>query len=210
MTDLISRLAARAVGASASAQPRVRSLFEPRLLAVDVDITTMSRDFGGLAHDGHDDVDTTPVAPRPPGRELSPPGGEMPARPPRQRWSADDRPEVEPRPRSAAVSADRPSRVGRGSSVARTGSPSEQHLDRRSAVGATRPKVVMPAVSQPSAASPIAAVAADPAVRIHIGRLDIRANVPTPAPLGGAAPAGRAEPTLSLEDYLNGKRSAHT
>lgn len=51
--------------------------------------------------------------------------------------------------------------------------------------------------------------AAAPVIRIHIGRLDVRADLERPVPSGAAAPEPRADDErLSLADYLRGERHA--
>ncbi|MBX9581698.1 MAG: hypothetical protein K2X87_15455, partial [Gemmataceae bacterium] len=42
-----------------------------------------------------------------------------------------------------------------------------------------------------------------PVVRVTIGRVEVRANFPSPP--AGRPPAGRPAPRLSLEDYLKGR-----
>jgi hypothetical protein len=57
--------------------------------------------------------------------------------------------------------------------------------------------------AQPAAAVQPSAPAAEPEISIHIGRLDIRADAPEPAPRRGPPPT---RSLLSLSDYLRGGR----
>ncbi len=62
-------------------------------------------------------------------------------------------------------------------------------------------------LSGPSSLEGDGAAEVAPTVHIHIGRLDVRANLQT-APPAAATPPDGADDGVSLQDYLDGKRSA--
>jgi hypothetical protein len=83
----------------------------------------------------------------------------------------------------------------------------------RSATGAPAPVVPLaratPAVPAPLAPATVATIAAaeQPQVRVHIGRLEVRASLEQPAPQPRRREEPRRPPELSLSDYLRGRQA---
>ena len=230
MSDFLTRLAARAVGAPPAARPRPPALFgelEPadaRRVEVVAEEEIVSRPPGARPGD--------PVA-APPHRVwlagAGPPDG--PVEPPARPREADEDEEG-----SAAPARGRPKSpdvVGEPSPppARRAPAPGNDALELRTIARAPLP---VPDPAPSAAPSPIRAVAAvpvstrllDPApraaapqgtapareepapVRVHIGRLEIRAALEQP-PQRERPPSERpASRELSLADYLRGKREA--
>ena len=208
MSDFVSRVAARAVGRTAVARPRLPALFEPA---------------GPVA--GLEVVEET-VAPRPHANaQRAPSVAGTPPPPPRDREAP---PPVTP-PRPAPGRAPHESGVRRDTVVlgdpANGDAAAEREVElvaaERTPVTAAAaplpaaPPVVAPAAvaapvarsapAEPPAAAPPAATGT-PHVRVHIGRLEVRANLSEPRP--PQRPPERARPQeLSLGDYLRGRRS---
>jgi hypothetical protein len=199
VSDLISRLASRAVGATPLARPRVA-------LPVDAVAEPASR---------------TPVAVRPeapvaratPATPAVRSEPEVPAEPTRERQRAEE---------AAAVTRER---VVERTVVRETAVPTVREQEPQSAperVAARESVATVPAV--PAATSPVAARAVEgrverthttsaaaveePPVRVHIGRLEVRANLQQAPPPSQPRPKADRSEGLSLGDYLRGRRSA--
>ena len=208
MSDLISRIAARAVGAQALAQPRVATplVAEGGLEVVDEEIATWQ------------DVRPTPAAepvpaaaapaPPPPGEQVeaatlvvegSPaaasPGPAAEQRPRSERpLPALERDSVDPTEAPLAAPPAEPRVVARPMPV-----PAKAAPDTLAAPALPAHRWASPAHGYTSPTEP-------PPVRVHIGRLEVRANVqeqqrPAPPVPQPAEPEG-----LSLSDYLRGRR----
>ena len=203
MSAFLARLAARAVGQVPVAQPRLPSLFEapsepaePRHALEAID----------------DEVAVGPEATATPASADSPVGA---ATSPTAALAIRDR----------ATKRTEPSRPGQDQDVRRPrtvvadhAGPGEGELAADPAV-APQTSPVVPAMPL-SVATPVASRSADegvriaspsaaepPPVRVHIGRLEIRANLPEPAPVRPPARQGREEArSVSLADYLRGAR----
>jgi hypothetical protein len=232
VSGFLSRLAARVVGEAPVARARVPALFESRdsPAAVENDLEVVEEEIARRSQAPVARPRMTPAesvarstTPEPP------PAREPPARPaPEPRAPSPDPAPVAPDPSpepaeldaQADESSDRRDSVPIGSVPAIT---QAVHVVRDApaplAAEAPRAPVVAapairpsPAARQPAPASraesPATRPEEEPAVRIHIGRLEVRANVqqPPPRPL----PRREDEPVrgLSLSDYLRGKREA--
>jgi hypothetical protein len=211
VTDFLSRVAARAVGASAAAQPRLTGLFEPAGPAGDATLELVEEEAVAPA-----------AAPR---RDEAPPAGELDqgrpqpaAAPPAQLARGADRPNapVEPRPPTPTdFVADshyvpEPARASRARAREPERVPAARVEERVPVpvVAAAPLAHALPTAAAREPAPPPAPAAArveEPPVRVHIGRLEVRANVQPPPP-----ERPRREPAgpdgLSLADYLRGKR----
>jgi hypothetical protein len=220
VSGFLGRLAARAVGESAAARPRVPSPFP---LAGDAEIVETTEEVAG---------DPPPARPAPPARfvqrppqrvgSTQPPGTRAVAPQPagtRGRSTAPVQPGARPVdpaaqqqqpqhlvPEAPALEADPGPRGPAGEA-------GETRLLRRHEreIVTARPASATP----PPAAGPLAparapaeqARAGQPPVRVHIGRLEVRASLPE-AP---REPVSREQPpasALSLADYLRGRREA--
>jgi hypothetical protein len=207
VSDLIGRIAARAVGAPALAQPRVAAplLGTGGLEVVDEEI--------GLPRNA------PPAAVAEPGRAVPAPA----ASPADEAEAATPLVEDPPAAASQGPAAERRSRRERHLPALERDSvdPTEAPL----AAPAAEPRVVaqaVPADAVPAADTPAAPAlpahrgataahgytgpAGPPPVRVHIGRLEVRANVQEQH-RAAAPPPQPAEPEgLSLSDYLRGRR----
>jgi len=211
VSDFLSRMAARAVGEAAAARPRVPGLFEAPAAAVEALLEI---------------VDEEVVAPRPvPAREEGrPERSSTRAASPSAPTRAVAEPVTATPGAQAARPAPRPHEIAGAppaiSGVERREPPPEPVEARRDLVAVTVPDLggrpvasaaprVTPAVPAVAAAREPAPPAPphrdEPAVRVHIGRLEVRANLEQPAPEQPRREAARAD-ALSLSDYLRGKR----
>jgi hypothetical protein len=78
----------------------------------------------------------------------------------------------------------------------------EARLAHTVAAGSQRSEARPPTGGHPIAEA-VAVETAAPTVHVHIGRIDVRASMPPPAPRPAARPAA---PRSSLEDYLSGRK----
>jgi len=222
MSDFLSRVAARAVGRAPAAQPRLPALFDP---SPGAELE--------LVGEGTPERTAVPAPPTDPRRRssLAAAGPTDPGSP------VERRPAPAAIPAAATQDADLPDATAkRPPSAVETRIPDER--DR--AVGPPPEREPAAIVPAPRSAEPVpaqAAVAAEPAspaaleagshgavsspatavgdpspsMRVHIGRLEVRANLQPAAPMPPAAPQRRRpdQPQgLSLTDYLRGKRGA--
>lgn len=212
MTAFLARLAAKAVGQIPVAQPRLPSLFEaasePQAsqrafeviddeVVVGLEPTATPAPTDWPAGDATSRA-VSPAASSPTVGESTRGRATQPTEPPRSGQRHDESGRPGPR-RTRTVVADQ---VTRSSDAAPVPQPLPtvravplslaMPVASRSADGTTRS-------ASPSAPEP-------PAVRVHIGRLEIRANPPDAAP--ARAPEGREEAArgVSLADYLRGGR----
>jgi hypothetical protein len=221
MTDFLARLAARAVGEEdAVARPRLPARFEAAAPpASGAELPIVEDDVAadpGRATDRQEAVDRPTSSETPPAgtehageppRPVSP-NEEVPSRPDARR--PPDRTRVDPDALVARAAAPPPAR--RTPDV--TGDP------RAPAVTPATPAapVVPAAAARPApfevAAPPMRSASpplddTSPTVRIHIGRLEVRANLVDPAPPRSRArdqDDAREPARLSLSDYLRGER----
>jgi hypothetical protein len=221
VSDFVSRVAARAVGQAALGRPRVPALFE-RAEPGTGGLEIVESEVGGRpsASDGAGrsvDPDSARIAA--PARSGLPPSPLTEPEAPKRGVLAPREPGARPE-RPPTLPAE-PSRVreivpGLAHPTMRAGAPDAPTTP------ATRPSLFPPSLfsgpvpvtpASPAAVAPAAERAtaaprgAAPAVRVHIGRLEVRANlhdVPATRPV-------RERPQsqeLALGDYLRGKRDA--
>ena len=216
MSAFLTRLAARAVGQAAIAQPRLPSLFEAAsepshsLDVIDDEVAV-----------GPEAAVTRSVAPAP----ANSPAGDRTARAvspvAASRAAAEAIRDVasqrtEPARRQDAIG--NPGRRRARTVVADHAATEEQAIASDTSPVAHR-SLIVPAEPL-SVARPVASRSADeatrsarpsgpepPAVRVHIGRLEIRANLPESAPARRPARQVREDSrSISLADYLRGAR----
>jgi hypothetical protein len=198
VSDFVSRMASRAVGQAASAQPRLPSLFEQSAP-------------GGAPPEMVEET----VAPRPPAM-----GGSQARSVALEPGNAVEQPIAAPRAVSTAPAPARPagpdrtqSRArGEGADAARA-APGDARAGAESAEpapaerGAEAPAQPVTRAAPVPAPPSIAPPAPEPSpVRVHIGRLEVRAAFPeTPVP--ERTRERPRPPELSLGDYLRGRRA---
>ena len=210
MSDFVSRVAARAVGRAAVARPRLQALFEPAGPVAGLELVEET-----VAPRAHANAQSAPAVagkPPPPPRDREAPPPVTPPRP------VPGRAPHEPGVRRDTVVVGDPANGDAAAEqvveiVAAERAPVTAAAASLSA--ATVPPVVTPAalaaaVARAAPAEPPAAAFPAPTesahVRVHIGRLEVRANLSEPRP--PQRPPGRARPEeLSLGDYLRGRRS---
>ena len=206
MSNFLGRVAARAVGQATVAQPRVRALFaetvptsaEGRLEVVETEIRTAVAVPNAVPEAARTE---SPA-------QTSSRGSEVDAR-------------VRPQPHRSAASFAEPVE---GSHPRRRSDDPPVPLEAEvveaatidTVIGGQRPiegvttALPIPAIpASPAApeAVPVAREEAPPAVRVHIGRLEVRANVQEPRPLTPHRQSPQHN-ELSLADYLRGRREA--
>ena len=214
MSDFIARIAARAVGEAPAAHPRLPSAFE---------------DAGRHGEAGLEVVEAEVPAERPPSPAHAPratAAGDAPAPPPAEDPGVAPR---EPGRREPAAPATHepvtPGRPERVPAAARRPEPEPPPTETAGAVAAAPEPV--PATPDPAPAAVPAAAAAvpriahataparaeatvapvePPPVRIHIARLEVRANLQHPPPSKQRTRDDEQPPELSLADYLRGRR----
>lgn len=211
MSDFIGRVAARAVGQRAAASPRVPSLFEAgappgaALEVIDEEIVAPAPTRATLG---------APAAPRRSGD--SPVASAAPAPLPGEsaamRVEADALPPAEPGveapPRETGERTPEP--VATTPSSAPSGTQHEERAPAAVAVAAPVLTPALPVVARAPAHAvpmPAATPAEPPAVRVHIGRLEVRANLQE-QPRRPERPPVPRPPELSLGDYLRGRRES--
>jgi hypothetical protein len=211
VSDFLGRVAARAVGQAALAQPRLPPLFAPaETVAPDDGLEAVSTAEApaprGVLEPAHV-REATNVTPRTPPRATEPDVAAVRARLPAQ-------------PALAVSAAERAAREPDGAAEPRRAAeppavraPGELETPQRAA----EPAVALPALTVVAtpidvyhSVPPLAPVARDdaPPVRVHIGRLEIRANVQEPPRPQPAPRESRRAEELSLGDYLRGRRDA--
>jgi len=200
VSNFLSRLAARAVGEPAAARPRVPGLFEEPTAAADATLEVIDEEIvaprvpsareDGIPEPSSASTALPPAPIRLAGRSMRAPGAE------------------------AAPSAPRPAHEITGSPPARLEPSGVTALDgkvRPVASAAVRVTPAAPAVAaarEPALSAPAAPTRhEEPVVRVHIGRLEVRANLQQHAPEQPRREAPRDEGP-SLTDYLRGKREA--
>lgn len=211
MTDFLSRVAARAVGANAPARPRLAGLFEPAGTADDATLEVVEGEVVAptTAPRADDTAARAELAPPPAAPTASsgrrpdesvvaavvpPPAERAPAPPPAGLESAHD-----PLP-PAAPARGRPRAATPAATASRAAVVAAAPLTQ--ALPATRVGAPSSGLSRGSAAPPRAEA---PPVRVHIGRLEVRANLQPPVREQPRREAPRPE-GVSLADYLRGQR----
>ena len=209
MSDFLSRIAARAVGAPALAQPRL-PVFLP-----------------GTAAAGLEVIDDEVVAPATPPRAPAQPSSEPGRAEPRSVREATPLPAAPVEPPRTVPPAPAPPGPAAGITRQERLLPAlepvlairpDSESDARSAKPrATVAVTAVPAtptasvIAAPAGAAAPAAVATardePPPVRVHIGRLEVHASVGE-APRPQRRPEPREPEALSLSDYLRGRRGA--
>ncbi len=209
MSAFLTRLAARAVGQAAIAQPRLPSLFEAAsepshpLDVIDDEVAV-----------GPEAAVARSAAPA----SADSPAGERTARAVSRVAASRAAAEAIRDPASQRTElARRQDAIGR--TVVADHAATEEQAIASDTSPVAQPSLIVPA--EPLAvATPVPSRSADeatrsaspsgpepPAVRVHIGRLEIRANLPEPAPVRPPARQVREEATsVSLADYLRGAR----
>jgi hypothetical protein len=210
MTDYLGNLVSRARGLAVTVEPRVPSLYEPRADELAPELEEQPLTAADVAAD-------TPVSPAATVQHLEErsaerPGPKEPAREPpvaarstgpdaepKPQVPADARSRVVP-PLEGTTSARRPERV----EPVVTPVPLElPTLPAGRGTAIVRPVVVRSASAAPPSSLP-ALPEAEPAVRVSIGRVEVRAIAtvqPPPAPRRTPP-----QPTLSLDEYLERRR----
>ena len=209
MSDFIGRVAARAVGERAAAWPRVPSLFEtsgadgePGIEVIDEEVVapTPDRSARDAALQSREPVETRASSAAPATAVGQHGGTQAGLGPPSEPNVSHERPLPAPdadEPVRERVRAAQPHSRPRPETPALAVAVAEPPLPPAvPAVAATR---------APVAAPPATAARPEPsAVRVHIGRLEVRANLHEPMKeLPRHEPA--RPPELSLADYLRGK-----
>ena len=220
MSDFVSRVAARAVGQAASAQPRLPALFEPSgpggggLEVVEETVTpAASRSPASPVALEAGSALEHPVA-APPGTARPQPGRPARATPARPRHreaysASDDNLSLAAAGGggAAAESFVEPTSAERGTGVA-PASPLAPVSASPGAAAAAKPVArAAPVASTPPPVARTAAAEQGP-VRVHIGRLEVRADLQEAPVPQRARERPRPQPQeLSLGDYLRGKRA---
>jgi hypothetical protein len=215
VSDLLSRLAARAVGEAPRAQPRI---------ATPDDFGVMVPDAAREAVAEAPAARATPVAPA-----VRSEAAETRVTSPRAPEPRVTRPPAQ-RPASAAQStaaAERTAQIAEEGPVEAPSPPEPvaERVEPQAAPARAKTVPTLPAVpAAPAVSAPlvrrmvstrvervhtVASVSADePPVHVHIGRLEVRANLEQPAPQPSRRESVRPEEGPSLADYLRGRQTA--
>lgn len=234
MTDFLARIAARAVGAPPAARPRPAAIFEEPAPRAGEAGDVAERETRGriVAESSRRQPRAQAATPEPITTERPAPAHEREAAPPRPDSVENSEPERVGRAEPAGAAEEREARprrvVGPDEAVVtvpvrtRATSPHAEERDAADgidqeapapapAVVAARPVPAPRMIGAPSPAparwdTPVSAAAEQGTVKVHIGRLEVRAEVretPRPEPRPVPEPA-----TLSLGDYLRGERES--
>jgi hypothetical protein len=211
VSDFIGRVAARAVGERAAASPRVPSQFEvagapgAALEVIDGEVVapapTRASPGAPAAPRGSGDSPMPSAAPAPVPGETAAVSGETDVLPPSERGA-------EASPRKNGERTPEPVATTPASAPRRT--QPEERAPGAAAIAAPVLTPALPVVARAPAHAvpmPAAAPAEPPAVRVHIGRLEVRANLHEQPRRPERAPAPRPQ-ELSLSDYLRGRRES--
>lgn len=218
MSEFLARLAARSVGQSGLAQPRLPGLFETgsgsevareAFEVVDDEVTAEPSSVvaaGAGPASAFASAGSTPSAP-PAASPVDVPRTVVGITPPLEEAESGNL-GLPVRARTA-----RPLTTIEGEPAAARSL--SQGQDPATTPPSYRPVPAVPlAVASPAAPRRAESISADPAaspepstVRVHIGRLEIRANLPDPAPARPRTPPREeADKGVSLADYLRGAR----
>jgi hypothetical protein len=211
MTDFLGRIAARAVGAAAVAQPRLPGLFEPPGAAGGTTLEVVEEEVVLRPPRSPRSEDTaapepspapalSPAVPAPPATERGEQLTEILAgQPPELAASASE-------PAAPPAAALREREPVHAEAVTVAAAAPEVASAPRAAVAAVPLTRAQPAADAREPAPSVATRAEEPPpVHVHIGRLEVRANVPEPPRERPRREPSRPE-ALSLADYLRGKR----
>jgi hypothetical protein len=209
VSDFVSRMAARLVGDAVVAQPRLRGLFESADPASELEVV----DEEVVARSSREAAATLLPATVPPAAPSARPASEAPT-PPAPAAAA---PRVEARPAAAAPEEDDPApeavpavpRAEPPPATPAAAGPEAEPAPPHVTVVAVPASPVLPMhVPVPEAAVP-AERDAEPEelqpVRVHIGRLEVRASLEEQA-RPRREPEERPVTGLALADYLRGER----
>jgi hypothetical protein len=215
VTDFLGRLAARAVGVGTAARPRLAGLFEPAAAAGDATLEVVDEEV--VAPGPAPQARETPAA-KGNGRRAAPPAQAQRAQlaPPANPAEVPAAPRPSPRPDSVAQSNYGPAPPPGISPRAAEPEPVTVPRSERSLpapVDVAPLAQALPAAGAREAAALPAAAAPprreEPPVRVHIGRLEVRANIQPPPPERPRREPPRPE-GLSLADYLRGQREVRS
>jgi len=207
VSDFIARVAARAVGERLASSPRAPALLEaagPGIEVIDEEVVVPAADrtvvgVPALAPKSPGELSAHSATPPPlpvesaAGRDPSDASFEQPspeASPPPPRHLSDPARERVPSPQPTAPPRTRRERRAPAEVAVASPMPTPSIL-------ASVPAHVVPA--------PVAAPAEPPAVRVHIGRLEVRADLQEQPQPAERAPAPEPQ-ERSLSDYLRGRR----
>jgi hypothetical protein len=207
VSDFLGRMAARAVGQATVAQPRVRALFaelEPASAESRLEVVKTEAPTAAAVPNG---VPETPRTESP--ARTSSPQSEVAAARVRSQPRSSIANLAEPVAGSDALrrSDDPPARLEAEIADA---APIDAEIGRQTpaeAVTAALPILAVPASPAPPEAVSVAREEPPRVVRVHIGRLEVRANVQEPRSPAAHRESPRQQ-ELSLADYLRGRREA--
>ncbi len=226
MSDFIARIAARAVGEAPAARPRLPSVFEGAtphgqlgLEVVEAEVPATRPPVpaqGRLAVPGRDappaasEAEPSGTRREPEVREQTAPLVPPPAEPETQATpiTSAEPTGLEPEPVPAVARAGDPEPTP--AEAARVVVPPAETVPAAPSVAVPPPvATAVPRVARPRetelATARVAALEPS-SVRVHIGRLEVRANLQRPATPRPRARDEERPPELSLADYLRGRR----
>jgi hypothetical protein len=213
VSDFLGRIAARAVGEAPLAQPRLPALFEqagsaetfgPRIVDEEVVVPAPARELkaGGTTRPALEAKPREAREPHTTANVTHDRENQIPVSVPR---ASDPQIAEPPKPRDTLS-------LGVGEAPSLPPAPAPSPLPERPSVAASA--AVVPAapanrgVRLPEPSTPAFVPEEQPAVRVHIGRLEVRANLQDAAPRPQPRLAESRPQGLSLSDYLRGKREA--
>ena len=222
MSDFLSRVAARAVGEAPVAQPRLPALFERAGFAAEPGLEVVEEEIVAPAASSAGRELRTGPEPLPSGDRTAAPAAETRSRRSAQSTASPSptspRDSGEPSKRNDALSLERSGAAGQSAaaaSPARVPAVSASPGPEPVRTTATSVAVAVPARRAAPLAVPAPAVAHaaanvphdEPPVRVHIGRLEVRANLQE-APRTERRREEREPEGLALSDYLRGRKRA--
>ena len=197
MTDFISRLAARAVAQTPDVRPAPSAIVDARPEpATPAPQRTIERPIA-RATPAAPEVRSEAPEPRVERVEPSAPVTEEHVATPALRERIVERTRVRDKATREPIEAAR----------ARVRAPAPAEIVRAAPVAAAA-RAPMRVVEQSATRATASAAAAEPPVRVHIGRLEVRANLEQPPAPPQASAKTAASEGLSLSEYLRGRRSA--
>jgi hypothetical protein len=210
VSDFLSRVAARAVGRAALARPRLPALFEPAGGGADLEVV---EEVVGRSRSAGSQVagppSLKPPASPPTGRESSAPRRVRPAEAPARTTVAMQQPSQPAHRDETPLPTLQRHEPGREKIVEERTAVKDATVlvaEAAPATVAAEPAALAKQSELPERLPPRSAPAPPP-VRVHIGRLEVRANLQEP-PRPQRAPERPQPQELALGDYLRGRRSA--
>ena len=210
----LGRVASRAVGEATAARPRLADPFGPREVVAPVGLEMLDLEAAGPASGLTRRVEAAaPSSGVPPAERIVEPRASdaSPGKPPRREVARLPfrTPAKEAVPAAMSSSENERHDVGSRPERGTSDPPSAAEVEAEpvAAVPLARATPVTPASVAPAAAG-VRPVAAEeqPAVRVHIGRLEVRANLEQP--LQQPQQRGRSRrDELTLSDYLRGRQA---